>query len=218
MLKKKQIIISGLLACFFAVIGTAIVSITERQTHEQIIENEHQALLKSLYALIPPERFDNNLSHDTIVLKASSLLGNTQPQVAYRARKNNKAVAIIFNATAHNGYSGDIDLLIAINVDGTVAGVRAVKHTETPGLGDAIDIKKSNWITQFDLKSLLNPSTEKQWAVKKDGGDFDQMTGATITPRAIVGTLHKTLKYYEQHKDTLFQPLLIKKSEAKHEQ
>jgi len=143
--------------------------------------------------------------------------------VAYRARKNNQDVAIIFNATAHNGYSGNIDLLIGVNIDGTLAGVRAVKHTETPGLGDAIDIKKSNWITQFNLKSLLNPSTDKQWAVKKDGGSFDQMTGATVTPRAIVGTVHKTLKYFAQHKDSLFKQTInksspIKQREDNHEQ
>jgi len=210
MMKKKQIIISGLLVCLFAVLGTGLVSITEQQTRARITENEHQALLNSLFELIPPERFDNNLSHDTITLKASTLLGNTKPQIAYRARKNNQAVAIIFNATAHNGYSGNIDLLIAVNSDGTLAGVRAVKHTETPGLGDAIDIKKSDWITQFDLKSLLNPGTTQQWAVKKDGGLFDQMTGATVTPRAIVGTVHKTLQYFERHKDTLFKVTPIK--------
>ncbi len=215
MLKKKQIFISGLLVWLFAVLGTAIVSVTEHQTHDRIIENERLALLKNLFELIPPERFDNDLSHDIIILQASKLLGNTREQVAYRARKNNQPIAIIFNATAHNGYNGDIDLLIAVNVDGSIAGVRAVKHKETPGLGDPIDIKKSNWITQFDLKSLVNPSTQSQWAVKKDGGEFDQMTGATITPRAIVGTVRQTLEYYQLHKDILFLDVI---NENNHEQ
>lgn len=214
-MKKKQILFSGLIIWLFAVIGTAIVSFVEIQTHDRITQNEHLALLKNLFELIPPERFDNDLSHDTITLQASKLLGNTHNQVAYRARKNNNPVAIIFNATAHNGYNGEIDLLIAINVDGSIAGVRAVKHKETPGLGDPIDIKKSNWITQFDLKSLLNPSTKNQWAVKKDGGEFDQMTGATITPRAIVGKVRHTLEYYQAHKDVLF---LETTPEANHEQ
>ncbi len=207
MYKKKQIFISGVLVWLFAVIGTTIVSFTEQQTFERIAENERQALLRNLFELIPPQRFDNDLSKDTVLLDPSYLLGNTEPQVAYRVRKNNLPVAIIFNATSHNGYSGDIDLLIGVNSNGTLAGVRVVKHKETPGLGDGIDIKKSNWITQFDMKSLLNPASKELWAVKRDGGEFDQMTGATITPRAITHTVYNTLQYYEAHKDELFHPL-----------
>lgn len=203
-MKQNKIIIAGLLVSFFAVVGTAIVSFTEHQTHERIAENERLALLRGLYQLVPQERFDNDLSQDTIVLAPSPLLGHTEPSIAYRARKNNQPSAIIFNVVTHSGYNGDIFLLVAINIDGSIAGVRAVKHKETPGLGDVIDIKKSNWIKQFDLKSLLNPDTKAQWAVKKDNGVFDQMTGATITPRAIVAKVYDTLSYYEAHKATLF--------------
>jgi len=213
MMKKKQIFISGMLVWLFAVAGTSMVSITESQTHDRIIENERKALLRILFELIEPSRFNNKLTDDIITLPASPLLGNTEPQVAYRARKDNKNVAIIFNTQSNNGYNGAINLLVAVNIDGTIAGVRAVKHNETPGLGDLIDIKKSNWITQFNFKSLLNPNSDKLWSVKKDVGVFDQMTGATITPRALVTAVHDTLKYYDIHKDTLFN-----RSEVKHEQ
>lgn len=194
----------------FAFVGTAMVSITEDQSHQRIIDNERKALLRILFELIEPERFDNELTEDIITLPPSPLLGNAKPEVAYRARKQNKDIAIIFNSTALNGYNGEIKLLVAINIDGTLAGVRAVKHQETPGLGDPIDIKKSNWITQFKSKSLSNPASESQWSVKKDGGAFDQLTGATITPRAIVSAVYHTLKYYEEHKDTLFNQVSIK--------
>lgn len=210
MLKNKNIIISGVIIWLFAIIGTALVSFTQEQTREQIIENERQALLRSLFELIPADRFDNDLLNDTIIIHPSELLGNDHQKPAYRARKNNQPIAIIFNATAPNGYNGDIDLLIGINTDGSITGVRAVKHKETPGLGDPIDIKKSNWITQFNLKSLTNP-IEFFWSVNKDGGEFDQLTGATITSRAVVDKVKDTLNYYQQHKDILF-------LEARHEQ
>ncbi|MBL7003310.1 MAG: electron transport complex subunit RsxG [Gammaproteobacteria bacterium] len=205
----NQILISGFLVWFFAIIGTAAVSFTEQQTYELIAENERQMLLRNLNQLIPKERYDNDLSSNSIILEASELLGNTKPKEAYRASLKDKPVAIIFNATAHNGYSGDIDLLVAVYVDGSIAGVRVVKHKETPGLGDGIEIKKSNWIKQFDLKSLLNPLGSELWKVKRDGGVFDQMTGATITPRAIIQTTYQTLQYYQNNSDTLFSDNMV---------
>ena len=104
---------------------------------------------------------------------------------------------------APDGYSGNIHLLVAIKYDGTLAGVRVVNHKETPGLGDAVEAERSNWILGFTGKSLTNPG-KKGWAVKRDGGQFDQFTGATITPRAVVKAVYKTLEYYQQHKTQLF--------------
>jgi len=110
------------------------------------------------------------------------------------ARNNGKTIALIIPATAHDGYSGDISMIVGVNRDGTVAGVRILKHKETPGLGDKIDVKKNQWILNFDGKSLTVPVIE-DWKVKKDGGAFDQFAGATITPRAVVGQIKRVLEF-----------------------
>jgi electron transport complex protein RnfG len=202
--KYEQILISGFLLWLYSVIGTTMVSVTQQETHDLIAENERKVLLRNLYQLLPAERLDNDIADDFIQLDASPLLGTTAVTPAYRARKQSEPVAIIFNVIAPEGYSGNIDLLVGVYVDGSLAGVRAVKHAETPGLGDAIEVRKSKWIFGFDGRSLGNPPVDK-WKVKRDGGDFDQMTGATITPRAIVKAVKNTLEYYQQHRETLFQ-------------
>ena len=112
-------------------------------------------------------------------------------------------MAAVFNSIAPNGYSGKIHLLVGVYFDGSIAGVRAIKHAETPGLGDALEIQKSPWVLDFDSKSLDNPA-QGHWLVKRDGGVFDQFTGATITPRAVVQAAKNTLLYYEKNADTLF--------------
>ena len=121
----------------------------------------------------------------------------------YRARLRGEPVAAIFRSIAPDGYSGKIHLLVGVYIDGSLAGVRVVKHAETPGLGDAVEIRKSSWIEDFAGKSLTNPSQDR-WRVKRDGGDFDQFTGATITPRAVVAAVRNTLLYYQQNTDMIF--------------
>ena len=138
-----------------------------------------------------------------MTIAPNDLLGNKQPTIANRARINNEPAAVIIEAIAHDGYSGDIKLLIAIKADGSISGVRVLAHKETPGLGDYIDIAKDNWIKLFDNESLLKTS-EPQWKVKKDGGEFDYLAGATITPRAVVKAVHKALQYFEANKQSLF--------------
>jgi Na+-translocating ferredoxin:NAD+ oxidoreductase subunit G len=202
--KFVQIVISGFLLWLFAVIGTTLVAFTQVETQEQIAANERMVLLRNLYILIPEQKLDNDIAQDTLEIPASERLGTEKPSIVYRARKNGEPVAAIFNAIAPDGYSGKIYLLIAVYNDGTLAGVRAVKHNETPGLGDAIDVRKSKWILGFDGKSLGNPVPEK-WKVKRDGGDFDQITGATITPRAIVKAVKNTLDYFQANREKLFQ-------------
>mgnify|MGYP000267117961 CR=1 FL=1 len=160
-------------------------------------------LLRNLYALLPADRLDNDIAQDSIELPPSALLGTEAPSLAYRARKQQQAVAVIFNAVAPDGYSGKIYLLVGVYADGSVAGVRAVKHSETPGLGDAIEVRKSDWILGFDGKSLDDPPADG-WTVRRDGGAFDQMTGATITSRSIVKAVKKTLEYYQLHRERLF--------------
>lgn len=199
----KKMLISAIVLGTFAVVGTAMVAFTFEQTKEQIAENQKQATLKSIHQLITPSELDNDIFTDTLKVTDLSLLGIKDPVTVFRARKNHKPVAAILTAIAPDGYTGKITLLVAINYDGSLAGVRVVDHKETPGLGDAIEIEKSKWILQFKNKSLEN-LTEKLWKVKRDGGQFDQLTGATITPRAVVKAVHKALLFYKQQRDKLF--------------
>ncbi len=199
-----QVMISGFLLWLFAVIGALLVGYTLLQTEDQIVDNERRVLLRNLYQLIPADQLDNDIATDTLELQPSPRLGTTEPTLLYRARKSGAPVAAVFNAIAPDGYSGDIHLLIGVYHDGRIAGVRVVKHSETPGLGDAIEARKSDWILGFDGRSLLNPAAEG-WKVKRDGGEFDQITGATITPRAIVKTVKNTLDYFEANRERLFE-------------
>ena len=202
-IEKRQILLSGLFLWIFAVVGTGLVVLTEFGTREEIVENERQVLLRNLLALLPAERFDNDIAGDTIAVAADPLLGTTEVSTVYRARLDGEPVAAIFNSIAPDGYSGRIHLLVGVYADGSIAGVRVVRHAETPGLGDGIDIRKSDWITDFDGKSLDNPENGG-WRVRRDGGEFDQFTGATITPRAVVAAVRSTLLYYEQNADMIF--------------
>lgn len=201
---RRQILISGAFLWLFAVAGTTLVALTEYSTRVAIAENERQLLLRNLHALLPPDELDNDIASDTIELPPSTLLGTESKSLAYRARYAGEPVAVVFNSIAPNGYNGSIHLLVGAYVDGSLAGVRVVKHAETPGLGDAIELRKSDWIRIFDGKSLRNPG-KSGWQVKRDGGDFDQLTGATITPRAIVAAVHDTLLYYQRNADMIFQ-------------
>jgi electron transport complex protein RnfG len=203
-MNKNQILISGVFLWVFAVVGTTFVAVTEDTTRSKIEDNERLVLLRNLNALLPAEQLDNDIVNDTGTVPASGLLGTQDDTIVYRARLQGKPIAVIFNSIAPNGYSGKIHLLVGVYADGSVAGVRAVKHSETPGLGDAIETQKSDWIFSFNSRSLDSPKPSK-WLVKKDGGDFDQFTGATITPRAIVLAVKKTLLYYQQNSDNIFQ-------------
>ena len=201
----RHMVMTAVILGLFAVIGTGLVAVTFSNTEQRIAQNDLEALLRSLHALVPPDMHDNDLHHDTITVTSSELLGTNKPVTVYRARKDGKAVAAILTPVAPDGYNGDIKLLVAIRQDGTLLGVRVVAHKETPGLGDNIDLSRSDWIKSFDDKSLGNPGG-LGWRVVKDGGIFDQFTGATITPRAVVKAVHNTLKFYELNKTTLFKP------------
>ena len=199
----RQIIITTIILLMFAVIGTALVSYTFDNTRERIAANERATLLRQLHRLITPDQHDNILLDDAIAVHNESLLGTDEPVMVYRALKNGKPVALVIAAIAPDGYTGSIKLLVGINADGTLSGVRAIAHRETPGLGDAIEEERSDWIHGFTGASLENPPPDR-WKVRKDGGDFDQLTGATITPRAVVQAVRNALLYYRQHQETLF--------------
>lgn len=199
----RPVIISSVFLFLFAVIGTTMVAYTYTSTEQRIADNERMALLRTISDLIPEERYDNDVFHDIIEVRNRELLGSDKPVPVYRARKNGWPVAAILSPTAPDGYNGAIHLLVAVNLDGTLAGVRVLGHRETPGLGDAIEIERSDWIRSFSNRSLRNPRSE-DWKVKRDGGAFDQFTGATITPRAVVKAVHKALLYFAAHEDRLF--------------
>jgi electron transport complex protein RnfG len=199
----RHMTISAVLLGLFAIIGTAMVAFIHDATAERIAANHRAFLLKSLHILVPPEQHDNDLFTDFITVTNKDLLGTDKPVRVYRARQEKQPVAAIINTIAPDGYSGSIELLVAIRYDGTLAGVRVVKHKETPGLGDAIEASKSDWVLGFNNRSLTDPE-KKGWGVKRDGGIFDQFTGATISPRAIVNAVYRSLLYFDAHKDELF--------------
>jgi len=193
----------SLLLAAFAIGATTLVSLTEANTRDKIIENERQTLLAAINALVDSNEYDNDILTDTFLIPSTRKLGTKDFTQVYRARKGDTPIAAVFTSIAPNGYNGAIKLLIGVYHDGTLAGVRVIKHKETPGLGDKIVVKKSDWILKFKGLSLINPA-ESRWKVKKDGGDFDQFTGATITPRAIVTAVKKALQYFEKNRDELF--------------
>ena len=197
---SKNSMILGL----FAIATTGLIVLTEVNTREPIQQARDQAMASALHEVLPKTTHDNELLEDAVVLQPDPLLGTKEPEVAYIGREDGNPNAVILQVTAPEGYGGSINLLVAILADGTISGVRVVPpHSETPGLGDAIEITKSDWILGFNGKSLQNPA-EKAWKVKKDGGVFDSFTGATITPRAVVDAVHKALTYFEQNKLNLF--------------
>ncbi|HOL63853.1 MAG TPA: electron transport complex subunit RsxG [Accumulibacter sp.] len=167
--------------------------------------------MKLIGEVLPREAYDNNeseLLNNTVTLPPSPALGNEESTIAYRATRAGRVSALVFEAIAPDGYSGKIRLLLAVAADGSLLGVRVTQHKETPGLGDYIEPRKDKnkerpWITQFDRLSLATVG-DTQWRVKKDGGRFDSLAGATVTPRAVVKCVHKALKYVAVHRAALF--------------
>jgi electron transport complex protein RnfG len=188
---------------FFTLIGTAILAFTYSVTHELIAQSEDAAKLILINQVVPAALYDNELIKDSINLTPNPQLGTEQDTVAYRGRLHGKPSVIVLEAIAPDGYSGRIGMIVAINYTGTITGVRVVTHKETPGLGDYIDIAKNAWIKLFNNTSHQDVQ-ENAWQVKKDGGQFDYMAGATITPRAVVKAVHKALHYFEENRDKLF--------------
>lgn len=199
---SRSMLKNSLVLGLFAIATVGLVAVLQQATAERIANAEREAQVRALSEILPQGSYDNHLLDNSIQLH-DPLLGSKSPQTAYIALKDGQPSAIILRATAPDGYSGAIQLLIGIQADGRLAGVRVLGHKETPGLGDKIELAKSAWIRSFDGKSLSNPS-EDGWAVKKDRGEFDQFAGATITPRAVVKAVHKALQYFDAHQEQLF--------------
>ncbi|WP_437420951.1 electron transport complex subunit RsxG [Stutzerimonas chloritidismutans] len=192
---------NSLVLGLFAIVTVGSVTLLQQFTAERIQASERTAQLRALNEVLPPASYDSPLLDHTINVH-DPLLGTRQPLPAYIAMKDGQPSAVILQAIAPDGYSGAIQLLVGIRADGRITGVRVLSHRETPGLGDKIELAKSSWIRSFENRSLNDPD-EAGWAVKKDRGAFDQFAGATITPRAVVGAVHRALQYFEANKQAL---------------
>ena len=187
----------------FTLVGTVALAYIHEQSKGKIEVNEAIEKMKSFAQVLPASDYDNKLLEDFVNVPSGGELNNRGATKIYIARLAGVANAVILETTAHDGYSGDIKLLMAVHKDGSIAGVRVIAHKETPGLGDYIDILHADWIKSFDGLSFTKRPSE-QWKVKKDGGQFDYMAGATITPRAVVKITHAALQYVESNKTVLF--------------
>lgn len=205
---KHAVVTAGILTVF-TVVFTALLAYTNSTTKAPIAATEAAARMALFRQILPEELHDNDMLHDAVKVPAGGDLANREDTMMYRARLQGSPSALILETTAPDGYSGDIKLLLAIKANGELAGVRVIAHKETPGLGDYIDITHSDWIKGFNGKSLANPD-EEGWHVKKDGGKFDYVTGATITPRAVVKAVHNALNYASKHQQEIFAAAAIK--------
>ncbi len=188
---KHALVLGG-----FSLAATLLLTVAYGLTKAPIEQSALEDLLRSLEQVIPASLYDNNPAADTVQLQIDG-----KPLLVYRASKANHVTGVAFE-TSRKGYSGEIRVLLGIDENGKLLGVRVLKHTETPGLGDKIEVNRNDWITRFTGKSLGDPP-DAQWAVKKDGGPFDQFAGATITPRAVVNSIRDGLRLFAVHRETL---------------
>lgn len=187
----------------FAVIASAAISVTYILGNDAITANKAEAKAKALSEVMPLSLYDQSLLSEAIVLSNPKALNLEVGSLAYAALKGGQRQGVILPVIAKDGYSGDISLLVGIDKQGLIQGVRTIEHKETPGLGDKVDRKKSAWIDSFIGRSLAN-TTKDDWAVKKDGGVFDGFTGATITPRAVVNAVRSSLVYHQLNSADLY--------------
>ena len=202
-MSDQSIIKTGLTLAVIAAICTALVALTFQATRERIVANEKALLEQSLQPALAGTFYDSGVSESRLVLPSPHGLPGNEPAVVYRVFAEGEPVAALFAVTARDGFSGPIRILVGIAVDGTVTGVRILRHRETPGLGDKIESARSDWIFQFDGHSMGDP-VATGWAIEIDGGEFDQLTGASITPRAIIKAIRDTLNYFETHQGAIF--------------
>lgn len=184
-----------------AVLATALLAGIHHGTRERIAVREQARALERLAAVLPPALYDNDPLADTTVVHDARL--GSGPRTVWRARRGGAGTAVALSVTAPDGYAGPIDLLVGIDRAGRVLGVRVTGHAETPGLGDPIELRRSDWVLGFDGRSLTDPPPAR-WTVRRDGGDFDQFTGATITPRAVVAAVARALAFHAESGDALF--------------
>lgn len=202
-MSDQSIVKTGITLAVIAAICTALVALTFQATRERIAANEKALLEQSLQPALAGTFYDSGVSESRLVLPPPHDLPGNDPAVIYRVFAEGEPVAALIAVTARDGFSGPIRILVGIGVDGTVTGVRILQHRETPGLGDKIESARSDWVFQFDGRSMGDPIATG-WAIEADGGEFDQLTGASVTPRAIIKAIRATLIYFETHQDEIF--------------
>ena len=199
----KPIWSAGVILAVIAAVCTSLVALTFSVTQDRILANEQAWLEQSLKPALAGVAYDNNLAESVMTIPPPHELPGIEPVLVYRATYGNKPVAALFVVTATDGFSGPIRLLVGVDVEGVVTATRVLRHRETPGLGDFIDSSKSDWIDQFERKSLTAPDLPL-WSLTRDGGQFDQVTGASITSRAVVKAVRETLLYFEANRESIF--------------
>ena len=196
---KPQSMIHGVILGSFCLGFGAVLAVTDQLTVDDIAARALEDRQASLSQVVPDELHDNNPVTDTLAMKNDE----GKEIVVYRARKGGKITGVAYEIYG-TGYAGEIRLMLGVAADGRILGVRVLAHKETPGLGDKIEVKKGDWILRFTGLGLGNPSAER-WKVKKDGGQFDQFAGATITPRGVVGAIHRGLDFFAAHQAALLE-------------
>lgn len=203
MSSDSSVMKSGATLAMIAAVCTALVAATYELTAERIAANELALLEQSLQPALSGTIYDSGVSESRLVLPQPHGLPGSGAAIIYRVFSDDEPVAALFVVSARDGFSGAIRLLVGIDVDGAVTGVRVLEHRETPGLGDRIEAARSDWILQFDGHSLRQPEIAG-WAIRSDGGQFDQLTGASITPRAVIKAVRDTLVYFDTNRDEIF--------------
>ena len=193
----------GLTLAAIAAICTTLVAATYRLTLERIAANEQSWLEQSLAPALGGVDYEGSITESRLVLEPPHGLPGNDEAIIYRAYSGGAPVAALFAVTARGGYAGPIRILVGVGVDGTVTGVRILEHRETPGLGDGIEASRSDWVRQFDGRSLGDPPAAA-WQLRVDGGEFDQLTGASVTPRAVLKAVRETLLYFDAQQQEIF--------------
>jgi len=192
----------GAFLVVIAIAAAALLSWTNDLTRQRIADNELAQRLAALRAVLPATDYDNEPHLDVVYVTSPELLGDSKPLPVYRARRNGEVVAAVLTAIAPNGYTGAIHLLVGIGADVSVIAVRVTAHTETPGLGDRIEVARSDWIDRFSGMQATDPLSST-WVLDKDGGDFDHITGATVTSHAVVSAVRNAVIYFDSHRQEL---------------
>ena len=197
------VIKGGVTLAVMAAICTLLVAATYQLTADHIAANERAWLERSLEPALSGVFFEGSVTESKLLVPPPHDLPGNDTAIVYRVFAEGAPVAALFAVTARDGYAGPIRILVGVGIDGTVTGIRIVEHRETPGLGDRIDQSRSDWVFQFDGRSLVNPA-EANWLLEVDGGEFDQLTGASVTPRAVIKAIRDTLIYFDAHRDEIF--------------
>ena len=202
-MSNSSVMRSGLTLAAIAAICTALVAFTYQLTDERIAMNEQAWLEQSLQPALSGVFFDSGISESVVTIPAPHTLPGSDDAIIYRVYSGESPVAALFVVSARDGYAGAIKMLVGVDIKGKVTGVHVLAHRETPGLGDRIESDKTDWVRQFDGRSLGEPVVGN-WKIKRDGGEFDQLTGASVTPRAVVKAIRETLEYFDANSAAVF--------------